>query len=96
MVDILMRHYTTWASTMMLRSGLYLSISVKSTNTNCLLLSQGKTTHYSTHYSIYFSDVYVVIVNVDREDHIYHVFDHKTIVHVLMKREVHLLSLKTK
>lgn len=92
MVDILMRHYTTWASTMMLRSGLYLSISVKSTNTNCLLLSQGKTTHYS----IYFSDVYVVIVNVDREDHIYHVFDHKTIVHVLMKREVHLLPLKTK
>ena len=69
---------------MMLRSGLYLSISVKSTNTNCLLLSQGKATHYSTHYSINFSDVYVVIVNVDREDHIYHVFDRKTIVHVLM------------
>lgn len=55
-------------------------IDIKSTNTNCLLLSQGKTTHYS----INFSDVYVVIVNVDREDHISHVFDHKTIVHVLM------------
>lgn len=39
---------------------------------------------YSTHYSINFSDAYLVIVNVDREDHIYHVFDHKTIVHVLM------------
>ena len=61
----------------------YMSIHNR-TDTHCLLLSQEKTTHYSTHYSINFSDVYVVIVNVDREDHIYHVFDQKTIVHVLM------------
>lgn len=45
-------------------------IDIKSTATNCLLLSQGKTTHYS----INFRDIYVVIVNVDRDDHIYHVF----------------------